>query len=354
MAFVYLAHAPEDGVFASRLSSDLQQAGIENWYDNGEISDEVAFTKLRQATHFVAVLSHDALANERFLGALEYARENRLQRLALRLTQIETLPPQLTGILPLDFTNEENYAVGLDTLMEDLQLEPPLQLPDDIMTRLESEIALERKAGIEALLQYQDKNDPLHQLALEELRAVSFRERDDALRKVAHAAVQAFLIEERPPQAEAKIPSKEELELQAATQSQPLIVGKAGIQPKPKVIYLWQTNRWYAVLFGTALLVGGMAAVVSGEWAYLIPMMLAGLVLPWFNIWVRENGSLSWEWPKPLVGNGAVGVVLAGLAALFLSLLLDLESVFLLVNAILGLAYGVFTGWLSSVKLETV
>jgi hypothetical protein len=54
------------------------------------------------------------------------------------------------------------------------------------------------------------------------------------------------------------------------------------------------------------------------------------------------------------VGNGAVGVVLAGLAALSLSLLLDLESVFLLVNVILGLAYGVFTGWLSSVKLETV
>lgn len=351
MAFVYLAHAPADEGIASRLSSDLQKAGIETWHEtasNGEI-----YQNLKQATHFVAILSPDALAHEHFLAALEYARENQLPRLALRLTQLESLPPQLTGILPLDFTNEENYADGLETLIEDLQLEPPpppLQLPEDILKLLESEMAVERKVGVEALLKFKDKDHPLHALAFDELRAMSFGERDEALRKIAHAAVQAFQLEERLPPPEAKLPTKDELEQQAASQPAPVIVGEPGIKPKREYTYFWQTNRWNPVLMGLAVLVAGLVALITWEWAYLIPLLVTGLLLPQFNILIRENGARAWDWPKPLIGNSTVGVVLTGISALILSLLLDLGSLFLMMNLVLGLLYGVVVGWLSSLK----
>ncbi|MBZ0305631.1 MAG: hypothetical protein K8I82_06145, partial [Anaerolineae bacterium] len=192
-----------------------------------------------------------------------------------------------------------------------------------------------------------------HTLAFEELRALSFSERDEALRKIAHAAVQAFQLEERLPLPETKLPTKDELEQQAAAQPVPVIVGQAGIKPKREYTYFWKSNRWNPVLMGTALLMAALLVLVTGEWAYFIPIMIVGIILPPFNILIRKNGKLVWDGQKPIIGNAAVGIVLAGISALLLSLLLNLGSVFLVANLVLGLLYGVIIGWLSSLKLET-
>jgi hypothetical protein len=113
---------------------------------------------------------------------------------------------------------------------------------------------------------------------------------------------------------------------------------------------LWQTNRWLPILVGLAVITGVLAALISGDFLYLIPIVVTGLVLPPFNIWIRQNGAM--EWPRPVVGNAAVALVLGGAIALGLSLVAE-SAVYLLVNLALCLIFGMFTGWLSSIRLET-
>lgn len=359
MALVYLAYAAEDKDFAAHLSEDLNQAAIQTLHntDATELLPE-------QATHILHILSNAALLDEHFLSTLEFAKENRLERLALRLTEIETMPPQLVGVLPLDFSNPEDYQDGLTTLIEDLKIEqvaPISQLPKEIIQLLNSPSSPDRKMGIEILAKYRTKDEVLRQVALNELEALSFRERDSALKALLRVTIQTFSVQELP--TEPILPSKEALEIQARESAQSVIPaheGKGAIgqsfeqsEGEAHQRYLWQHSpeRWFGLIISMAVGVGLISFAASGQWAYLIPITMVGMVLAYFNILIRQNGTLAWETPKPLFGNSIVGMIVAVLIAFILMAALELNGTFLLVNLILGVGFGLFVGWLSAVKL---
>lgn len=367
MAFVFLAHAPEDREFAERLSRDLNAANIPTWSPSESATDELVEEHLKETTHLVSVLSPAATQNEKFLHILEVAKKNHVEHVALRLAVIDAVPTQLTGIIPLDFSQPDNYADGVTTLIEDLRIEPaepPLQLPEDILMLLKSEDVTERKAGVEALAQFRLVEGPLRQMALDKLETVAFHERDSALKILVRATIQTFLIQEEdtlPP--EIALPTREALVKQAEASGLPVFVGNEGVQPHApraaptrRQVYLWQQNtqRWYMVLLMVGLVIGGVAFLLTSELIAIIPMLVTGSVLAYFNIWIRHNGAFEWTMPKPLIGNGVVGSATAGISAIILMLSSEANSNFFIISLLLGLFFGLFTGWLSAVKLETV
>jgi len=347
MTYVYVANAPEDRDFARRLSGDLQKKSINHWYDDGGADEATVYAHLQQATHILVVLSPAVMLNERVLAALEHARQQHLTRLAVRIHPMETMPPQIQGILPLNAADDDHYGAALETLFEDLQpptTTPRSELPEELMTAIYSENVAIRKNAIQALMQYQDEEEPLKTLALDELRALVFRERDSAMKVLLRSAIQSYELDERPTQPKMALPSKEELAQQAA--------GRAVIIEPEKVMYFWQSPRWHVLLGGVGLLLGGVVAWVGGHWGYALPILLVSLVLPQLNIAIRNNGELEWQNPGSLVGNTFLAVlsamVLAGM--LFLALP-QLDPLWGGASIALGGVLGGVIGWLSGIKV---
>ena len=292
----------------------------------------------------------NVLLHEPTLGAMEFAKQNQLERIAVRLAPIESMPPQLQGVLPLDFSDESAYQGGLETLLGYFlvyEVQPEAELPAEILTAVYSENPQIRRNAIQSLLEYRSSGDEtMKRLAREELNALVFRERDSAVKNLVRTAVQIFDQEERPEtRPNVDIPTKEELAKQAE--------GRAVIIEEPKTMHFWETNRWYVVLGIIGIVLGVVLVVIGGHVAYLIPSILVGLVLPYLNVMIRQGGEFDWKMPGPVLGNAFFALIVAGIAAVILMLAVEeLKIGFVVVNITAGLIFGIFIGWLSAVEIE--
>jgi hypothetical protein len=181
-------------------------------------------------------------------------------------------------------------------------------------------------------------------LARQELNALVFRERDPGLKNLILLTLQSFDKDERKPEPEIVIPTKEELVEQAK--------GHAVIlESRPQ--YLWQSSRWNTILGGFAILIGIVGFFLGEHWGYLLPVLGVGLVLPQLNIAIRQGGKYDWQMPGPLVGNALLGFLIAGVCAGLLAILqVDLMGNFVWINLGMGGVLGLLIGWLSSLRFE--
>lgn len=354
MTYLFLTSSQDDAEFARRLRDDLAKEGVSLYADEGK--PDGAMEHLNKATHLLAILSPSILTSEAALGAMEFAKQNRLERLAVRIASVETMPPQIAGVLPLSATDDEGYINSLETLLEDLQ-EPQAEtseslLPEEIMTAIYSDNAQIRRNAIETLGEYRTAEPALKEAARDELNALVFRERDSALKTLLRTTVQSFDLADKPAeQATPKIsmPSKEELQTSAKATGHSVTVG----EPETETVYLWQTGRWYPVLIGLAIIVALILFIVGGHWGYLLPMVVAGLLVPAFNASLRGTGELAWEMPGPLSWNALIGFLLGwALSGIVMLIDSDLETPFMLVNVLATVSYSTLVGWLSALGFE--
>lgn len=345
MTYVYIAHTPSDHSFVEQLSEDLKKANVPHWFDDGKATDEQVFTQLQKASHLLVVLSPDVLTNERVLGALEGGKQFKLERIALRRAPMETLPPQIQGILPLNAVDDDAYATSLDTLIHDLELvpaEPEPEIPERILTALYSDNVALRRNAIQEMATYRNQGEALRESVLSELNAAIFRERDSSIKTLLRTTVQSFEIKTGS-LPDVALPSKEELAEQAGED--------AVIIQAEEILYFWSSKRWHIIWAGVGLIVAVIAFVIGGHWAYLIPSLAVALILPHLNIVIRKNGEFEWEMPGPIIGNAILAIVFGSGSALALVLAVNvLGSTYYMSNTILGIVLGVAIGWLSSVE----
>lgn len=357
MTYVYIAHAPEDQPFAARLSQDLKQSGIAHWYDAGA-NDVEAYQQLQKSTHVAVLLSPASLAAERVLAALEFAKQNQRERVVLRLAPMAILPPQMTGILPIDVSSDESYTSGLETLLDDLLIqvtEVKPALPANIIEMVYQDDPQVRRAGIQKLAAL--KADPdLKELVREELQALVFREKDGSLKQLLHLTLQGFDLEGQPLPPAPTLPSKEELAEQAKAHAvwvdDPIPV-TAPLKPPSKTVYLWQSPRWQIVWLGVSLLLGLIPALAGGNLVYALPVLAVGVLLPPLNTALRGNGAYIWPTGASVLWNVILGTLIGGLTgALLLLAVIDLTGDYLGWSAALGVMLALVIGWLASFDFE--
>jgi hypothetical protein len=277
---------------------------------------------------------------------LEFARQEKLDRIAVRLMAMDSLPPQLQGILPLNFTEADQYQDSLMTLLEDIQLaptEPIPELPEDILTGLYSENIQIRRNAIEALRAYRSADETLREFARDELNALGFREREPSLKSLIQLILQSYDKQDHESEPNIELPSKEELVKRAEGHA---VIIKEATQ------YLWQSNRWLMVLGALGILLGSVGFILGGHWAYLLPPILVGFVLAQLNIAIRQGGEFEWQFQGALIGNLILGLLVAAVPAVILLLLIDeLSGAYLLASLFWGGGLGLLIGWLSSLEV---
>ena len=348
MTHVYIANAPNDLDFVKRLSDDLKKAGVPHWFDDGTATDQQVFAQLKNASHVLVVLSPHMMDNERVLGALEAAKQFKLGRIALRRAAMDNLPPQLGGILPLNAVDDDAYVTSLETLIHDLAVapaEPEPELPEELLTALFSANTEIRRTAIKELGTYRKKDEAMRELALNELNAAIFRERDSGIKTLLRATAQSFEVNtgELP---DVALPSKEELAEQARDNA-------VIIEPEEETLYFWRSSRWHVIWAIAGLIIAVIAFAAGGHWGYVVPVLVVAIILPELNIMIRSNGEFEWVMPGPLIGNLLIGIIFSGVVAMIVMLIADdLETDFLIVNVIIGALLGVAIGWLSSVEVD--
>ncbi len=352
MTYLYIAHAPSDRDFVLKLSQDLGAANVPCWFPDGEAEE---YPHLQKATHLIAILSPAIFENSAFLAALEFAKQNNLPRLPLRLMPINTLPPQLQGTIPIDFTKPDDYVTSLETLLDDLNivpLAPARTLPDELLTRLYDEQAAIRQTAILELKTYQSKEETLKNLARDELAALVFRERDPTLKALLTTTLQLFDLDSAAPEDVHSIPSKEELELLVEQEDAPVInFSPEPLHMLPAKKYLWQTPRWHVLIGGLGILVAVGIWLFTKEYANALPLIFTALILPHVNILIRQGGNYYWKPSGAVWGNVVLGGALGGFVAGILWVASDLTLEYVGINVLLSAGYGLLVGWVSTVRV---
>ena len=352
MVYVYLAHGAVDKVFARRLQGDLSKVGIDAWFNEGG-SEEDAYHALEQATHLVAILSPSALLEEPVLGALEFAKQRKLARLAVRLADLEALPPQLQGVLPLNFSNLDDYDENLETLIADLHIEvepPPPQLPAHILEQLESEDVNKRKLAIEELADLRNAEKALKDVAREQLMNLVFKEKDARLKNILQLTIQSFDLDERELD-DATIPGKEEIVAVAQNIIPPELAAPT-TAPLTRTVHLWDSNRWHMILRGVGIVIG-IILLAIGNGAFILPV-LTGSILAYFNVAVRQDGKYDWQMESAIIGNVMLGTLIAAVtgAVLFQVFYDNTTTGEVLVSVVISAIFSAVIGWLSCQKFE--
>lgn len=350
MVYVYIAHAAEDRAFAAKLSRSLSAASIQNWYAE-ENSPDLNQPALQEASHLIAVISPAVLLAESALGAMDYARQHQLERLALRLEPVAALPPQLNGVLPLDFTQQGDYEDNLETLVQDLQRGLAPRLPEALLDALHSADPDSRREAINSLVAYRQKDGPLRELAQEELRVMMFRERDPRLRQLLQVSLQAMDLETRP-QRPIDIPSKEELEHKSAIQNAALLETDPSPYivppPAPPPPAMWQQGWWPIVVAGAGLLLGIVVLLMTMNLGAALLPTLAGILLTPFNATIRQEGAFEWTGEKSALGHGAVSAAGVLLLSLLLAIGFGVALRPLLLGSIVAIGFATVVGWVAS------
>ena len=344
---VYITFAPEDMGFVQQLSKDLEQHEVD--YTVGSQDSTVEFEGLQKANTILAVLSEAAINNLRVLATLEAAVEMNYHLIALRIGSISEMPSVLKGILPLNFS-DDNYEDAFETLLEDLSLSDQtlLLLPEDIWSALHSSERQELMRGIELLGSRRHEFDSDgREYAQQLLRDFAFRDSDTTVRNLARTTLQLFGTDE--PKT-TPLPIKEIREEIDFDPDKTDRIDKSELSGKAETrqySQIWTTDEWrYLPIFGALLaLVYGW---VVDELIIVVPIFLVWLVLPTFNSLIRGNSDMEWVMPAPLIGNGIVALILAGIGT-FIGALIDSDyTVEIFPIILLAVSQGVLIGWVST------
>lgn len=367
---VYLLYSYEDAEFAEKLSEDLVAHGVE--HARADRNTDERFSALHKAEKVIVVLSNHVLSDVRVLSTLSAAHDIKTDIIALRIGQVDSMPKQLKGIFPLDFSNPRHYDEALETLLEDiapsqLNYEPaPAYLPVEVqgvLDNLELSSLKQRRSAIETLGHYRDEEDQLlRHRAKDALGELVFKEKDGNLKRLASITLQSFdgeretALEIEPPEPDkfvADLPDGDEFEVEdvAILQTAEPITHGAGLLQLPTQ-EIWQTQNW---LIQTHV-VGIISALVLIGLLNMMGLGLAlGLVyigLAWFNVQIRANGDFVWHMPGPMIGNGLLGLILSLIGAGIGSVIDEQSFNTSLGIVVLSVTNGAFIGWLSTLRTQ--
>lgn len=316
MQHVYLTYASEDLAFARRLMGDLTHHNIQCTLADSDSPEQ--FEALAQADVVLVALTTAAARDARVLATLDAATKSQKRIIALRTGVVAEQPKALKGMLPLDFSDDELYEGSLITLLEDLQPPEPPQplLPPNIQTALDSDDPNRRKQGIEMLGALRQNLDPnIREMAQQTLRDLAFKDPEGGLKGLARNTLQLFDADSKaqtePEEAEdslAVVEDNTEPGREALEAAQPIhMAGQIGGVP------IWATNDWWYLPIVGALL-SLLHALLANELLVVVSTASVWIILPWFNVLVRDGGRMDWKMPGPLIGNAVVALVVSLLA----------------------------------------
>lgn len=366
---VYTVFAANDLAFTNKLATDLQKR---NFTVSLELpSPSIIEQEMRSTDVILVALSEALTENPDLLEVVEFARQNKRRIIALRIGTITRIPDAIRGTLPVDFSNDEFYQESLLTLLEDL--DPPTAklprgrqvLPQDLRAQLDSPNNADRMAAIQSIADmHHTFDEDARQYVAEHLRTIAFRDKNSSVKTLARSTIQ-LLSQKRIAEAETDLEAQTEPPpqpmidtaesedtLPRAPQAEPSIGVSNGLNQQRQVSNPTQYSIIYSRAWQFLPIVGITLAVLQAvfkeEPIASLPIALVWLLLPWFNIAIRDGGKLDWKMPGPLVANTIFGLLLALVGSVIAVILGDLRSIDILILIVLGGVYGGFIGWLSS------
>lgn len=361
MSSVYLLYSVEDSEFANRLSQDLTAAGVK--HARADMGTDERFSALHQADYVIVVLSPTAITDPRVLATLSAATEIHTELIAVRVGEIKEMPKYLRGVIPLDFSQPDRYEEALDTLLDDLQPNRtgapptgPLALPEDVVQELDNLQAAtpqQKQTLIEELATYATASNSETRAAAEQaLRDIAFKEKNASLKRLAGTALQMFnqprakVIDSQPPRPTGMVATMTGDGQNETVEAAPTAIASQ----EGQLVELWQTREWYWVLVWGAIL-AVLHGIVAGSTPVAVGIGAVFAGLWWLNIQIRAGGAFRWEMPGPLVGNYALGAVIAVIATGIAWIFSSLAVIGFLAMFVLGGVYGALIGWLSTLYI---
>ncbi len=352
---VYFIYVPEDEDFVNQLTDELHQRGF-------RVTHHPSDEELTSATRTDAVLialSESSAQNQAFVDELEnLIPKSRAQIIVLRIGTISQTPPALKGILPLDFSNPDLYEEAFQTLLQDLEpqtakLQPISILPDNVEQLLQSESADER---IQAIQQLSDLRTTLtdEQIALAErlLRDLVFKDNNNNVKQLARVTLQLLLTPSSDEQTveEDEQDTVEFVPTHTTTETSTEEVTPIIIRPKESSAHsqlvVFSQQWWWLPILGICLALSN--AIYLEHALGALPIGLVWLVLPWFNVIIRDGGRLDWKMPAPLVGNALIAGFLCIISVLLLGALGTISILDAFALVLSCVVYGVLIGWMST------
>ncbi len=115
----------------------------------------------------------------------------------------------------------------------------------------------------------------------------------------------------------------------------------------------WETGLFPGYTVPLILLAPDQLRHQTPHLLVVLPMVVAGLLVPAFNASLRGTGELAWEMPGPLSWNALIGFLLGwALSGIVMLIDSDLETPFMLVNVLATVSYSTLVGWLSALGFE--
>jgi hypothetical protein len=357
MSSVYLLYGVDDSTFANRLSGDLSARGIN--HARADMGTDERFSELHQADHVIVVLSPDSVNDPGVLSTLSAAADIHSNLLAVRIGPIDTMPKHLRGMIPFDFSNEDYYEDSLDALVDDLvppqhqasMLDPQVM---KVLDNLVSSTIEQKRSAIDTLGSYVDSDDEdVREAAQQALRDLAFKENDIGLKKLASAMLQTFvqprakIIDSTPPITASMVMDGDD-DLSTVLDDSDTVPLQDRFE---KTRELWQTRQWYwLVLVGITVAI--MHALVADSFAVGLGIVSVFVILVWLNVQIRAGGNFEWEMPGPLIGNYALGALVALIATGIGWIFSSLTVIGFLAMFVLGGVYGAWIGWMATLRIR--
>jgi len=120
---VFISYSNKDIDSANEIASSLKKAGANVWIEsiNGQNDEDVTAAAIKSAKLFLIVTSNDALDDESLKQEKDFARENKIDRLLVKIEPCETENKMRWQGLPcIDFSN--NQQAGLQTILNKLNI----------------------------------------------------------------------------------------------------------------------------------------------------------------------------------------------------------------------------------------
>lgn len=350
---VYFVYAPEDETFVDRLSTDLRNGGF-------EIALAPSNTTLESAANTDAIivpLSEASSTNTEFIEQLASITKSRAQTIVLRIGTIHETPDVLRGILPLDFSDTDGYTDALQTLLEDLEpptvkIEQVYILPDSIEQRLESPIPEERMRAIQRISDTRTLFDKEQlQLAERVLRDLAFKDQNANVKQLARVTLQLLSTPTDDEQDTLEIVTQGSPRDTLPDDATPIIIRPQKIVGTQTQLLVFSQHWWLLPIAGVLLALTNAIYLEAALGA--IPVGIVWLVLPWFNVVIRDGGRFDWKMPGPIVGNALIGAILGLVGTIIVVALGSVNGLDALAFIGSSIIYGVLIGWMSTFHLPT-